>query len=276
MRYRYQRQYCGPLQAVVFDLAGTVVDYGSRAPVEALKLLFAKQGMKISEDDTRAPMGSEKRAHIARMLALPGLRADWIEEHGEAPNEATIDRLFTEFEPIQLRTVTSRLTLIPGAAKAIRQIRDNELCIGFNTGYSRAMAQPIIDFLAQQDLAADSVVCGPEVPLARPAPHMVWRNLIELGVDNVAACVKVDDAESGIEEGLNAGMWTVAVAISGNANGMDLEQWIALGRSEQQIIRQASHQRLARSGAHFVIDSVADLLPCLEQIQNQVSRGMRP
>ncbi len=52
-------------------------------------------------------------------------------------------------------------------------------------------------------------------------------NVIALGIDDVAACVKVDDTVPGILEGRRAGMWTVALVCSGNALGLT---WEASGR----------------------------------------------
>ena len=36
-----------PLQAVVFDWAGTVIDFGSLAPMDAFVQLFARYGVRI-------------------------------------------------------------------------------------------------------------------------------------------------------------------------------------------------------------------------------------
>lgn len=48
---------------------------------------------------------------------------------------------------------------------------------------------------------------------------MALQNAIALGIDAVAHCVKVDDAVPCIHEGLNAGMWSVGLALSGNEFG---------------------------------------------------------
>jgi len=42
------------LKAVVFDWAGTMIDFGSRAPVVALMLLFEAEGVPITEVEARA------------------------------------------------------------------------------------------------------------------------------------------------------------------------------------------------------------------------------
>jgi phosphonoacetaldehyde hydrolase len=80
------------------------------------------------------------------------------------------------------------------------------------------------------------------------------------------AAIKVDDTRAGIEEGRNAGLWTVAVAVSGNEVGLSLEEWSALGSDERERLRAAARERAATFGADFVVDTVADLGDVLRAI----------
>ena len=45
------------LQAVVFDWAGTVIDFGSQAPMGAFVELFRRHGVEIGIDEARVPGG---------------------------------------------------------------------------------------------------------------------------------------------------------------------------------------------------------------------------
>ena len=80
------------LQTVIFDLAGTLVDFGSRAPVLAFQRLFTDLGIEVSEAQAREPMGSEKRSHIARILAMPAVQAQWQAAYGQPSNDLDIER----------------------------------------------------------------------------------------------------------------------------------------------------------------------------------------
>jgi phosphonoacetaldehyde hydrolase len=264
------------LETIIFDLAGTLVDFGSQAPVRALKQLFADDGIHISDAEAREPMGSEKRDHISRLLEMPAVQAQWQAIHGRPSGETDIDRLYQAFAPLQLAAIHDSLDLIPGTREVLQQLPGLDLHYAFNTGYSRDMAQPVLQTLQEAGLQPASVVCGPEVPRSRPAPHMALRNLIESGASAVHNCVKVDDSESGIEEGRNAGMWTVGVAVSGNSLGLSLAEWQLLSDDEQAERRQQATKRLREAGAHHVIDSVAELLPCLNHISQALTEGARP
>lgn len=52
------------VQAVVFDWAGTTVDYGCMAPVTALLRTFEAFGVELEPAEVREPMGLSKREHI--------------------------------------------------------------------------------------------------------------------------------------------------------------------------------------------------------------------
>ena len=46
-----------PVKAVVFDWAGTMIDFGCVAPVEALQHVFEGRGVRLSVAEARADMG---------------------------------------------------------------------------------------------------------------------------------------------------------------------------------------------------------------------------
>jgi phosphonoacetaldehyde hydrolase len=105
---------------------------------------------------------------------------------------------------------------------------------------------------------------------------MCLQNLINLAVSPVEACVKIDDTRPGVEEGLNGGMWTIGLAVSGNEVGLPLAQWNKLPKAEQERARQGAYTRMYQTGAHYVVDSIADIMPCLDDIEARLVRGERP
>ena len=276
MYFHYQRSYRGPIQAVILDWAGTTVDYGSLAPVAAFVRLFAEQGVTISAAEARGPMGLEKREHIRQLCQTPAIAARWRERHGREPDAADVDRLYETFVPLQLAVIRDHARLIPGCRETVAALRERGIRIGANTGYSREMMEPLLLAAAEQRYMPDSTVCATEVPRGRPYPCMSLKNAIELGVEAVQSCVKVDDTVPGIEEGLNAGMWAVGIAISGNEIGLTLADWRALPQLEQGRRRTRARQRLLGGGAHYVIDTIADLPSCLDIIEARLARGERP
>jgi len=87
-------------EAVIFDWAGTLIDFGSFAPMGAFVEAFARFGVSVSIADARGPMGAPKRDHIRAMMALPHVAEGWRAVQGSAPDEAAIDRLYEVFVPL--------------------------------------------------------------------------------------------------------------------------------------------------------------------------------
>lgn len=276
MKSGYRRCYTGPVTAVIFDWAGTTIDFGSLAPIKAFCGLFDEHGVTITLAEARAPMGVEKREHIKQLLDMARVRNAWTAVKGAEPTEANIDALYQQFIPVQKAAIAERATLIPGARETFEFLRDNDIKIGANTGYSQEMISELRGLATAQGYQPDSYVCATDVPRGRPYPHMMLKNMLELEVLNVHSVVKVDDTLTGIEEGLNAGCWTVGIAVSGNEVGLDLTDWEALSDAEQHVKREAAYQRFQQSGAHYVIDTVAGLPVVIEDINTRLSAGEQP
>ncbi len=276
MNVTYKRQYCGPVEAVICDWAGTTYDFGSLAPMRAFQALFEANGVPITLPEAREPMGTEKREHITRILAMPRVKAAWQAAHGQEADDEVIDSLYHAFVPLQIEAIKHCAQAIPGWMDTLAYLQQRDILVGANTGYNREMLSALSDIASQQGYTPDSSVCATDVPKGRPYPHMSLKNALELGVSDVRACIKVDDTLPGIDEGLAAGMWTVGVAVSGNETGLSLEAWHNLAAAEQNQFRQNACQRFRQVGTHIIIDSVADLPRAVEQIEAWIQQGFGP
>jgi phosphonoacetaldehyde hydrolase len=271
-----QRRYTGPVRAVVLDWAGTVVDFGCMAPAAVFQRIFEEAGVPVSVDEARAFMGRHKRDHIQAMLATPAIRRRWQDARGAEPGAGEVDALFARFVPQQLAALDDHRDLVPGADVTAAELRRRGIAIGSTSGYTREMMDRVTPAAAAAGYAPDAVVAVDEVARGRPAPFMAQRAMELLDVWPAAACVKIGDTVSDVEEGLNAGMWTVSLAVSGNEVGLPLADWRALPPERQQALRETAATRLARAGAHRVIDTVADLPAALDAIEAAMARGEGP
>lgn len=250
-------------ELVIFDWAGTMVDFGCEAPVKALIEAFDAEGVRISEADARQDMGKAKRDHVHGLLAIPSVAAAWQARHGHVADEADVERVMARLGPLMRDHAAAASTLIPGARKTFDGLRTAGLKIASSTGYTREMMAPVLAHAAEQGYVPDHVVCSGETPTGRPSPLMIYKACAELGVWPLSRVVKVDDAEAGIAEGKAAGVFTVGVA-SGNTLGLSLEALQALSPSDQATRLATAHQALRDAGADLVIDSVATLISALE------------
>lgn len=264
------------LSAVVFDWAGTILDFGSCAPMGAFVRLFEQFGITISIAQARGPMGLAKWDHIQALTRLPAVAAQWEAKYGRLPGDADVDRLYEVFTPLNAAVVPDFAAFIPGALQAVAAVRARGLKVGSTTGYNRPIMEVVTAIAAKGGYVPDNLVCAGDQATGRPTPLMMWRCFADLGICWPHTVVKVDDTEVGIEEGLNAGTWAVGVAVSGNAMGLPLADWQALPAAEQDSRRAAASAKLRGAGAHYVVDSVADLPPVLDAIAERLARGERP
>jgi phosphonoacetaldehyde hydrolase len=261
-----------PVKAVVFDWAGTVVDFGCMAPVRALMEVFEEAGSPITAEEARRDMGKAKLDHLRALLAEPAVAERWRQAKGRLPGEAEAQRLYRRLERAMPAEAARSARLIPGAAATAAELRAMGVRIGSGTGYTRAMMADILKSAAEQGYAPDVVVCAGETPSGRPAPLMTWKALVELDAWPARACVKVDDAPVGIEEGRLAGCWTVGIAASGNAVGLDPEAFRALSPADRRDRLDQAEQSLKAAGADYVIDDVSQLMPVIHAIAERIAQ----
>jgi phosphonoacetaldehyde hydrolase len=276
MAFHYTRSYCGPIQLVVFDWAGTTVDHGCMAPAGAFRELFRRHGVEATVAEARGPMGMHKRDHIATMLAMPSLAAQWQSKHGAPATKDDIERLFQEFIPMQLEALPPYCKLIPGVADVAAELRACGVKIGGTTGYNDAMMKLCADAAALEGYVPDLSIAGNMVPAGRPAPWMAVKVAMELNVYPFESIVKVGDTVTDVEEGLNAGMWTIGITRTGNEVGLSLEEADAMAPEQLDVLVRNAENKLLQAGAHYVADGVAGILPILDEINQRLLNGERP
>jgi len=247
------------LKAVVFDWAGTTVDHGSRAPALVFREIFRREGVEISFEQARGPMGLAKRDHIAAILQLPGVVARWEQSHGRAAEDSDIDRMYHEFLPLQKETLAAHCDVISGVPEAVAECRRRGLKIGSTTGYTHELVDVFAARVAAQGYSPDCTVCSDDVPQGRPAPWMLLEAARRLDVYPLRHIVKVDDTAPGIEAARNAGCWAVGITRTGNEVGLSESEFNALPADAQSAAVQSATEKLTAAGAHFTIESVADL-----------------
>ncbi|HOH30838.1 MAG TPA: phosphonoacetaldehyde hydrolase [Candidatus Hydrogenedentes bacterium] len=276
MDFYFQRTYRGSLKAVLLDWAGTTMDYGCYAPAVVFVEIYKRFGVEISMAEAREPMGAHKRVHIQQISQQDGVRERWAAAHGKPPTEEDVDRMFTEFVPAQLKVLAEYADLIPGTLQACANFRLRGLKIGSTTGYTQEMMDLLYKEAADRGYIPDSSVCAAEVPAGRPAPWMCLKNAINLGIYPMEAYVKVGDTVPDILEGLNAGMWTIGLAMTGNEVGLNEAEIAALDPEIRERKRTRAITRLAQAGAHYVVDGIWDVPPLLDAINARLARGERP
>jgi len=266
----------GAIKAIVFDWAGTIVDYGSCAPAGVFLEVFAKHQVIISQAEAREPMGIHKRDHISAVLNMPAVVARWREAHGREPSEADVDQLYSEAIPLQVACLPNFAAPIPGVLDVLETLRGQNIKLGSTTGYNREMLDTLAAASASHGYRPEVRISSDDVPKGRPAPFMCWEAMKLLNAWPASACVKVGDTPSDIEAGRNAGMWTVGITLTGNEVGLPRQELEALPFDQRRKLATLARRRLDAAGAHVIVDGVYELLRYLPDIARRIERGSIP
>ena len=274
----YERSYRGKVKALVLDWSGTVADAYVLAPAVVFFEVFKKHGVDISMFEARGPMGLRKDLHIKALTETPEIRHRWKEIKGKDPDQGDVDDMFDDFVPMQLECLRQYTDLLPGVAEVVQRLQKQGIKIGSTTGFVRSMVDILEEDSKKQGYVPDASVAGDEVEHgARPKPFMVYKNLDMMDVHPIQSVIKVDDTISGIGEALEAGCW--GVGVSRYSNYMDVDSLAdAESFSDEDMARRLDHTNeiLQKAGAHYVIDSLADIEPVIEDVNRRLARGERP
>jgi phosphonoacetaldehyde hydrolase len=275
--FRMVPVYRGQVQACIFDWAGTVCDSGVFAPVLTFQQLFVEEGVPITAEEVRKPMGVHKRLHIQRILALPEVKERWNTKHGSYPTNQDAERIYEKSLDATLDLLPANSRMIKGVPETMDKLRkDYGIKIGSSTGYTSEIMQRLKVQASGEGYTPDSYVTSDEVTTGRPAPNMIYLNMIRLDVHPAQAVVKVDDTTSGIEAGLHAGCWTVGIAKTGNYVAMTEEDMAKMNPVDLKLKVENATRILYQAGAHFVIETTNQLPAVIDEINSRLRLGVKP
>jgi HAD superfamily hydrolase (TIGR01509 family) len=182
------------MTAVIFDCDGTLVDSEPLARL-AWERGLERYGYALTDADAEASIGlpyPRVHAYFADRAPLPGADAFWVEFSGE---------LFA--------LIDSSLVLFDDAVGAVRALRERNVPVAVASSSPHERLHRTLGRAGLLD-AFDVVVSGDEVEHGKPAPDMCLLAAARLGVE-ASACVVIEDSPPGVQAGLAAGMFTLAV-----------------------------------------------------------------
>ena len=222
------------IELVVFDMAGTTVAEGG-AVYRCLRDTCAAYGVPVTDADIRPVKGLDKRDAL-RTLVTASSRRDELLPQLEGIHHDFVARMLAFY-----RTDPS-VDEVPGTGATFRRLRRHGVKIALDTGFSREIAQTLIDRLGwERDHLIDASVASDEVERGRPHPFMIHALMGRLGVVEAGRVAKIGDAPADLFEGRNAGCGMVVGVTRGSS----------------------TREQLASCPHDYLIDTVVELPPLL-------------
>ena len=276
MSFVYRRIYKGPVKLVIFDWAGTTMDYGCYAPAVVFVEVFKRRGVEITMEQARRPMGLKKLDHIRAISQQDEVAALWMQVRGKACTEADVQEMFEkDFVPLQVACIADYGKLIPGTVETVNELKGLGKIIGSTSGYFTEAMEINFREAKKQGYVPDVNACASDVPAGRPEPWLVISHMQQARVFPPEAVVKIDDTKPGIAEGLNAGTWTIGLSKTGNEVGLNEQELAALSPEDVKRKVDRAADGLAKSGAHYVVESISDVPAVIAQIEQRLKMGDR-
>ncbi len=247
--------------AVIFDWAGTTVDYGCFAPVQAFVEVFKHFGIEPTMEEVRKPMGMLKRDHIKAMLSMDRISNEWQKKYGRIWNEDDVDALYALFEEKLLSILDRFAEVKPYVLETMEELRKRGIKIGSTTGYTDKMMQIVVPKAKENGYEPDAWFSPDSTGnVGRPYPYMIFNNMQKLGIMSVECIMKVGDTISDIKEGKNAGAYTVGVVEGSSELGLTQQEYEQMGEIEKIARVEAVKEKFMQAGADEVILNMGELI----------------
>ncbi|MBA2115270.1 phosphonoacetaldehyde hydrolase [Bremerella alba] len=264
------------IQLVVFDWAGTTIDFGSCAPATAFAKVFAAHGVQVSDEEARQPMGLNKIEHLIAMLSTEEISKRWHDSKGTPWTDTDVSQMYDQFVPYQLEAIEQNGQLVPQLREVIHSLRANNIKVGSTTGYFQAAANLVYRVANDQGFTPDANVCADNVPKGRPAPWMLFQAMQALNVFPPKTVVAIGDTVADIEAGRNAGCWTVGICDSSSITGLSFDDYCQLDPQTKTERLKNTASVFQNAGSHFAIPSIEELPRVILQINQRLAEGDRP
>lgn len=263
------------VRAIIFDLAGTVVDPGCQAPVKTIQQASSRFGIEITEEEARKDMGNAKRKHLELLFQNPRIRQEWFEKNGKDITKEDIDAFYTEFVSIQETIIKDYAGMVPGSKETLSFLKEAfNVQLGSTTGYTRSMVTKMME--SWETNPFDFTIASDEVRKPRPFPNGCLFNLNLMKVTNPFEGVKVGDTPIDIEEGKNAGMWAVGVIKWSNFVGLDVNDTRRMMRynlSELNKKYEDCANLLYNAKPHYLAMDIMALPLIVNDINQRLQKG---
>jgi phosphonatase-like hydrolase len=206
------------IELVVFDMAGTTVSEGG-AVYQCLRDTLAANGLEISANSMHEVKGMNKYEALRILIERSDMREQLM------PGLSVIHEDFVE-RMIEFYRSDPSVSEIHGAGDAFRRLRQAGVKVALNTGFSRDIAQTLIDRLNwERDELIDVSVTSDEVERGRPHPDMIQLLMLKLGVTDTRRVAKVGDTPVDLLEGRNASCGLVVGVTGGSSTREQLERY---------------------------------------------------
>jgi len=256
---RQCNRFSGSTQAILVDIEGVLMDTDSAATTAAIVDVFGRRDVTITSEESQAkPCSVEcNDNHQLRnelRAVMNGVADKWQAAKGAAPTEWDLEAMWKEI-PQAVSDQMKVAHAADGASEVVGALVSKGVKIGATVEFDEETTPCWVRHAEASGIHIDASLsaCQAGVGNTKGAPPAPWRAIAltaNMEVYPVTSCIRVTSKVYGVAEGINAGMWVVAVAGDSNAH--------------------------YDAGAHYVINSIGSFMDVFNEIQLRMRMGDKP
>lgn len=250
------------IKLVIFDWAGTTIDYGCFAPVEAFRKAFLDYKIEVTLEEIRLPMGTSKKEHIATMLEMPRIKDLFYKEYNRDYNEDDVNKINESFEKKLFLVLDDYTDPIDGVVQLTNELKEKGINIGSTTGYTSQMMEVVEKNAKIKGYSPDYISTAQIAGAGRPSSLMIEDNMRHFKISDKNEVIKVGDTISDILEGVNSKVKTVGVIMGSSELGKSIDEEVQPDEIER--VRKKFYD----AGADYVIENIKDLSSILNKLND--------
>lgn len=252
------------IEAVIFDWAGTTIDYGSRASLVAFQRTFASFGVTLTEAAIRRNMGMEQLAQVRRLLKDDTVRTAVAAHFGQISTDDLALSIFSALKRTLLAILPTCAKLKPGVGDLIAFLDANAIPYGTTSGGDPDLLSDLLVLAAPQGFRPRVNITVKDTGAGRPDPAMNRLAMAQLGVRHPARALILGDTLDDIRAAQATGANAVGVIEGSSLLALSQTQWQALTDQERQALRLKARREYAAAGADLIVNNARDLIRLMQ------------
>lgn len=257
------------IRAVIFDWAGTTIDYGNQAPAIALRKTFKQFGIEVNLSDFSCD-GTDPLIQIKRLMATEKCQKEWYIAHPDLSLETGVAQLNRWFNRNILEILPQIAEVKSGMPALISYFRTQGIRFATTTRYTREMLTQILPLASEQGFdPAVNVTADEFEDAVYPGIEMIKQAMAKLRIRNAESVIKVGDTPRDIFEGKAAGVMTIGMVEGSSLIGLSQSEFSALPFARRNSLKNQATAELERAGADYVVENAKDLMRLIKELDTE-------
>ncbi|RXJ04056.1 beta-phosphoglucomutase [Anaerobacillus alkaliphilus] len=187
-----------PIKACIFDLDGVIVDT-AKFHYLAWQRLARELGFDFSEEDNERLKGVSRMDSLNILLEIGGVELE------DTKKEELANKKNDWY--VELITHMDKSEILPGTTEFLTLLKEADIKISL--GSASKNAKMILEKIGLLHMF-DAIIDGTDISKAKPDPEVFLLGAKALNVEP-SECVVFEDAVSGVEAAISAGMYVIGV-----------------------------------------------------------------